>query len=67
MGIDVFPFAGGQLQRDMHKMIVPMSDNQSCFSRHPRVDSIPTEKAAEDAVIGIGWKTSDNVAGIDIF
>ena len=48
-------------------MAVPAPDQELGFTGHAGVYCTAPEKTAKDAVIGIGGKTADHIAWIDIF
>ena len=66
-GIDFFALIGNDLHRYMDKMIVPVTYQHRRLAGHAGMDAVATQKIAEDPVVGIGRKTPDHIAGIDIF
>ena len=50
----------------MHVGVVDETDEHACFARHPRVDGVLGENAAEDAVAGVGGHAADDVARVDV-
>jgi hypothetical protein len=51
----------------MHQMAVPASDDQFGFACHTGMDGVPSQKAAEYTVIGIGRQAADHVARVNVF
>jgi hypothetical protein len=51
----------------MHKVVIPMPDEQVCFACHAGVDRIAAQEIAKNAIVGVCRQAPDHVAWIDIF
>jgi len=67
VGIDFFSPQNGQRCGDIDEVLIPISDDHICPTRHAGVHGVLSEHDAERRIVGIGGQTANDIAWIDVF
>ena len=57
---------GQQFDRNMDKLLVQKTDDQSGFAGHCRMSRVAGKEVAQNRVLGIGGAAADEVARIEV-